>query len=364
MRILHCIPTFEIGGAQRQLSYLAPALAHIGHVVHVAYLRGGPNLAPLERGGVALHRLRSWGNHDPGILFQLVQLIRRVRPDIVQTWILQMDILGGVAAWVTGTPWVLREPSSAAAYPSTTKNSLRRWVGMRADAVLANSEGGQSYWRTVGNPPVCHIIPNGIPVDQIEGVAPASRSDFGVSPKCKLVVFVGRFEEGKNIGNLLSALAMIRNCEPVAAVLAGDGPTRSSIRRAVDRLGISDRVALPGFVADPWALMKCADAFAFLSAFEGLPNAVLEAMACGCPLVVSDIPAHREFLDERCALLVDPDRPEEIAVALQRALSDPAAAQARAKTAKEKVARWSVPWVAGRYEVAYRNVLEIRRCLQ
>lgn len=286
--------------------------------------------------------------------------MRRIRPDIVQTWILQMDILGGLAAWATGIPWVLREPSSALAYPATVKNGLRERVGARASAILSNSKGGEAYWRGIGHSPPCHVIPNGIPLESLENVPPASFAGFGIPPDRRVVLYVGRFEEGKNIEQLVDALSLVAAAEPVFAVLAGDGPSLPAIRQRIERLGISDRVVLPGFVADAWAMMKRADAFAFPSAFEGLPNVVLEAMACGCPLVVSDIPAHREFLDDRCALLVDPGRPAEIAEAILGTLADPAGARARARIAKEKVAPWSVPSIAKLYEDAYRDVLARR----
>lgn len=286
--------------------------------------------------------------------------MRRIRPDIVQTWILQMDILGGLAAWATATPWVLREPSSALAYPPTVKSGLRRWVGARASAILSNSKGGEAYWRGTGHSPPCRVIPNGIPLESLESAPPASFAGFGLPPERKVILYVGRFEEGKNIEHLVDALSLVAASEPVSAVLAGDGPSLPAIRQRIERLGISDRVILPGFVSDAWAMMKRADAFAFLSAFEGLPNVVLEAMACGCPLVVSDIPAHREFLDERSALLVDPERPGEIAEAILGTIADPAGARARARIAREKVAPWSVPSIAKRYEEAYMEVLERR----
>jgi glycosyltransferase involved in cell wall biosynthesis len=309
---------------------------------------------------VILHRLRSLGNHDPWIFVQLAALMRRIRPDIVQTWILQMDILGGLAAWATGTPWALREPSSALAYPATVKCGLRQWVGARANAILANSKGGEAYWRGIGPSPPCRVIPNGIPLESLESVPPGSFAGFGLPAGRKVILYVGRFEEGKNIEHLADALSLVAASEPVSAVLAGDGPSLPAIRQRIERLGISDRVVLPGFVSDAWAMMKRADAFAFPSAFEGLPNVVLEAMACGCPLVVSDIPAHREFLDERSALLVDPERPGEIAEALRRTIADPEGARARARAAKEKIAPWSVASVAKLYEDAYRDVLERR----
>ena len=80
-------------------------------------------------------------------------------------------------------------------------------------------------------------------------------------------------------------------------------------------------------------------------------------MACGCPLVVSDIPEHREFLDEQSALLVDPDLPAAIADAILDVLSAPEAAARRAEVAWAKVLHWSIPAIARRYAQVYEEVL-------
>ena len=102
--------------------------------------------------------------------------------------------------------------------------------------------------------------------------------------------------------------------------------------------------------------MKRAQAFVSLSWREGQPNAVQEAMASGCPLVLSDIPGHREIADEGCALLVPPDSPEAVARALRAVLDDPGAARERAVRARARVQALSIPTLASRYEAVYRDV--------
>ena len=119
MRILHLLPNLSGGGAERQFSYLAPELARMGHDVHLAYSKEGPDKPELP--GVVLHQLKLRSNYDPYLLLQLVRLIRRIKPDIIHTWILQMDILGGIAARLNRIPWIFREPNSALAYSMTWK---------------------------------------------------------------------------------------------------------------------------------------------------------------------------------------------------------------------------------------------------
>ena len=152
MRILHLIPSFETGGAERQLAYLAAEMARRGEEVHVASLRDGSNRDRMALGGGRLHRLAASGNHDPRLLPRLVSLIRRVRPDIVQSWLLQMDILAGIATRICGVRWSIAERSSEAGYPPTAKNRIRRFLGGGADLLVANSEGGERYWRGAPSP--------------------------------------------------------------------------------------------------------------------------------------------------------------------------------------------------------------------
>jgi glycosyltransferase involved in cell wall biosynthesis len=103
--------------------------------------------------------------------------------------------------------------------------------------------------------------------------------------------------------------------------------------------------------------MKRATAFISPSLFEGHPNTVIEAMAAGCPLIVSDIPAHRSFLDATTAELVDPGQPALLAAAIARVLSGPAERQARAVRARASVARFSTQEAARRHADAYDAVV-------
>src|SRR5205823_9544566 len=122
-------------------------LGALGCETHVAYLASGPNLARLESCNVSLHQLRAKNNHNPFILFELLRLIRKIKPDVVQTWVLQMDVLGGIAARLTRTPWIFREPTSETHYTGTPKQQLRVLLASGSRAIISNSQGGDQYWR-------------------------------------------------------------------------------------------------------------------------------------------------------------------------------------------------------------------------
>lgn len=352
MRILYTIPTLGHGGAERQLSYIAAELAARGHDIHVASSRGGANLGRMQAAGVEWHRLG--GSHrDPLIFFRLLRLMRRLKPDVVQTILTPMDILGGAAALMTGTRWVLRESSSAQLYVAGWRHRLRLSLARMADAVVSNSAGGDAYWRKASGAPPLHVIPNALPLEEVAGASPAAAAGFG--PGVKVVLYAGRMDAGKNVEGVLTALARVDDEVPFVAVMCGDGPSRPRLEALARELGLADRVIFKGYVDNLWALMRRADAFVSLSRFEGCPNVVLEAMACGCPLVVSDIPAHRELLDERSARFADPDDTARVAVELKEALlfGD----EARARAARARAARRPVETTARLYEQLYRSLV-------
>jgi glycosyltransferase involved in cell wall biosynthesis len=120
---------------------------------------------------------------------------------------------------------------------------------------------------------------------------------------------------------------------------------------------LHERVTVMAYSPELWALMKRAQVVVSPSLFEGRPNTVLEAMACRVPLVVSDIPEHREILDGASAMLVSPSSPGDLANAIERTLADRAASQARVAVAAERVARYDVASIAQEYSGMYRNVI-------
>lgn len=359
LTVLHVIPSLVGGGAERQLSLLAPELCRLGVDTHVAYLHPGVNLAPLQDSPVGLHPVTCSGNHDPRILLKLVRLIRTLRPDVVQTWLPQMDILAGLAALMTGTPFVLSERSSAAAYSGGWKNRLRYRIGRHARVVVANSQGGLDYWGASDG--VRRVIRNGLALQAIHASEPASPAALGLPGDARLILFAGRLSAEKNIPALLDALDAVLGRHPDAvAVLFGEGPLLATLQAQAATLAACDRVRLPGFTTDLWRWMRRASAFVSVSHFEGNPNTVLEAMALGCPLVVSSIAQHREILDDASARFCDPASPADIARAVDAVLDEPALSASRAAAAKRNAGGCSIEIAAHDYLNLYRELSSLR----
>ena len=348
------------GGAERQLTYLARELVQAGWEVHVAMIQGGPNVQRLQASGATVHRIRASGSHDPRILVRLLRTIREVQPDIVQCWLLQMEVAGGIAASLSRTPWVFCERAAPEAYPPGFKTWLRVKVAAWSAAIVSNSSVGDRYWQTrTGTRINRYVISNGVPLEEI-AAAPATAgvdTDAWIMPDTPLVLMAGRLEAEKNVQTLVRAIRIVNDTHRVQALLCGEGSLRDSIRQLIDEHGVTDRIRLTGYVGNLWSLMKRSDALVAPSVFEGSPNVVLEAMASGCPLVVSDIPAHRELLDDRTAMFVHPVDSRHLAEAITRVLGDPVAAAERARLAQARAEEHSLKAVARRYGEVYRDIV-------
>jgi glycosyltransferase involved in cell wall biosynthesis len=332
MRILHLIPNLSAGGAERQLSYLAPELARMGHDVHIAYSEEGIHRPELP--GVVLHRLKVRSNYDPYLIWQLVRLTRRIKPDIIHTWILQMDILGGMGAKLHRIPWVIHEQSSAMAYPPTWKHRLRIQLGSGANAIVSNSLGGDEYWKVKLPSKRRYVVPNGLPGDEIDMIVAGLPPGMN-EPEAPIVLYAGRLTSdrsaSKNMNTLLEALACVRQQQTVLGIFCGDGPQRYELEVLRHKLGLDADVHFTGYlpVASVWALMKKASAFVSL----------------------------REILDEKSAYFVDPSNMHHTVETILEALCNTESSKGRALSAKQKSQDWSISEMGRNWENVYKELI-------
>lgn len=355
MKIVHLIPSMSGGGAESQLSYLAPELVKLGHEVHLIYLHEGPQLPFLK--DVKLHRINVDSNYNPSTFFKIIGLLRSIEPDVIQTWIFQMDILGGMASKILRIPWVLREPTSLYHYTANWKNKFRKLLGAKADYIVSNSRGGDDYWADKVDRKRRSIIRNGLPLESIEDANAALPIEDRINP---VLLFVGRLASdgtaNKNLKYLIEAVARVNQEVRVSLLLCGDGPQRQELEQRIVELKMKN-VCFTGFVEKStiWGFMKRSAIFVSLSSYEGCPNSVLEAMACGCRLILSNIPAHREILDNETAIFVDYKDAHQISNAIKRSLSTEKFPIAG--VLKEKASSYSIHKMALEYEAIYNKIV-------
>ncbi len=358
VRVLHVIPTFGGGGAERQIVLLAQELSRLKIDVHIAYMSDGPNSDRARESGACIHRLEVRGNHSPRALVGLLSLInKRVRPTVVQTWLLHADVFGGLSAKLSRVPWVLSERASRFAYVDGWKNAIRRNLGQRAEAIVANSEAGLRYWREVGYKGTGVVIRN--IVEESDRASPTNgRSQTSGVVGMEAILIVGRLAEQKNPMGVLDVLERVFLVRANAqAHFLGVGPMENHLKKHVAASStLRDRVQFLGFVeeVEPW--FRSARVCFSLSRFEGTPNAVLEAMRYGCPLVVSDIPEHLELLDSTSAWIAPLNDLSGAAAVLTSALSDPLEAKKRSVCASARLSKFNANSIAQQYVELYSQL--------
>jgi glycosyltransferase involved in cell wall biosynthesis len=352
--VLHMIPTLEGGGAERQLFMLATEQARRGINVHVAIRRGGVHMQPMRDCGVQCHELGNLRSLNPRLFLAIRRLLKSTKPSIVQTWLPQMDILGGLAALQSGIPWIISERTSKEYYAEIPRFALLRLsLGRFASAVVANSEGGANYWReSARGPIILATIRNALELKRIRE-APRVPMDGFSRP---VLLVVGRFTPEKALEIIVRAIGGLAGRGSVNLVMIGEGAQRRAIEAEIEAASLSAVINILPYQPDWWGWLKTAEALISMSRYEGNPNVVLEAMAGGCPVILSDIPAHREIADASSAFFVPVDDVPRLSGAIAALVGDKQAALQNAKRASARTDSMTIKAMADAYDAVYKVV--------
>jgi glycosyltransferase involved in cell wall biosynthesis len=342
VRILLVIDGLGAGGAERSLAELAVGLRDRGRTVTVAYQRDRAGVREdLAAAGIPLVHLG--GRRWLGRMRQLRSLLRTDRPDLVHASLVSSNLLARVSSWHTGVPCACSFtalPYGEGAF--LADHRVRRAVVRAADGFTARhlQAAGHAVSQEVADHAVAHlginpasvtVVPRGrgrARLGQPGGERRAAeRRARGLTAGDLLVVTLGRQEPVKGHAGLVDAWAEVAAQHPRARlVIAGRaGAATPAIQAAVARLGPDARgqIDLPGAVTDVGALLCAADLFVLPSSVEGLPGALVEALAMALPVVASDLPSIREVVPpDRHAVLVPPGDPVALGDAISALLAD------------------------------------------
>jgi glycosyltransferase involved in cell wall biosynthesis len=299
-RILHIIPTFERAGAEKQLLLLARGLARDDFDVHVAALtRGGPLLPEFRAANVSTTVVGKRLQADPIAFARLYRHIRQIRPDIVHTWLFDAGSYGRFAAEAAGVKHIVAGEYFVDRWKTTWQWIVDRRLACGTNRYVTNSPAVRDQCTKHGLPAERFVvIPNGV-----EPTPPSdtSRTDLlrelQCPPDARLIGVVGQLSPAKRVKDLIWAADLLRVLHNNLRLLViGDGPDRLALQRFACLASDLDHIRFLGHRDDVWRIMPHLDAFWNGSGYEGQPNAVMEAMAAGVPVVASDIPGNRELV--------------------------------------------------------------------
>lgn len=364
--VAHVIGTLGIGGAERQLvNYLLAADRTEFRHTAVCLAAEGPLAAVVREAGVPVVvmpvRMRTLWRDLP----RLATWLRRNEVAVVHAHMFHAALWSRLAAMLAGVPVRVVTEHGRQLWKSRLQVGLDRLLTRRTCRHIAVSEDGRSLRiaREKVAPACIVLIPNGVAIPELadcEGRRRRVRAELGLAAGQPVVGTVGRVVAVKGYAHLLAALTALRSRFPMVKwLLVGDGPELPGLLQEAERVGIREALLTPGFRSDVTDLLAAMDVFVMSSIREGLPVALLEAMAAARPVVVTAVGGMPDAVVHGAnGLLVPPADPAALAEAIGSLLADETtasrlAAAARA-TAKE---RYSITSVARRIEDVYRQCL-------
>jgi glycosyltransferase involved in cell wall biosynthesis len=345
LRILHAVRA-PVGGIIRHILDLANGQADRGHHVGIIAdsLTGGERaeaalaeIAPRLKLGV--HRLairRNPGPADILVWAHFMRLIRRLKPDVLHGHGAKAGAFLRMKARSKGTIRVYTPHGGSLHYP---RNTFKGALYSRLERALMNSTdlflfesafARDTYQRTIGIPTgLVRCVFNGVTADEFDPVARAADATD--------IVYVGEFRHIKGVDLLIDAVARLHSDgKPVTLTLAGDGEELQNLKAQIQKLGLTEAVRFIGHVKARYGFSK-GKLLVVPSRGDSMPYVVIEAAAAGIPMVAANVGGIPEIFGSHTDALFAPNIVGAMADAIEIALEDPAEAQVRAKSLRERI---------------------------
>jgi glycosyltransferase involved in cell wall biosynthesis len=346
MKVLHLVSGFDQGGSERQALQLVRLLRQSNrYQIYLASLRAEGSLRRIADELVdRIHVYALTGFYDMNALIQLrrfASLLRTEQISIVQAHDFYSNVFGMAGAALGGVPVRIAARRETGGVRTGAQKVAERWAYRLAHVVVANADAvGQQLIREGMPAARVYTVHNGLNVERIKLTGDRSRASLAASlglspnPSVKYITIVANMRfRVKDHETFLKAAALVASAEPHAEfLLAGEGELQPSIRARATELGIVARTHFLGRCDHMPELLALSDICVLSSRAEGFPNAVLEYMAAGRPVVATDVGGIREAVSEgKSGYLVAPGDADQMADRILRLLKDPAQAEAMGK---------------------------------
>ena len=311
---------------------------------------------------------------NPSRLFQLVQILRKTKPDIVHTWMYHADFLGGIAARLAGIPIIIWNIRNSGLSKQKTKLTTRVIVNICAklsylipNYIQCCSQVAQKTHQVIGYDTSKFIItPNGFDLDRFQPdfkMRISVREELGLNSKTKLVGLIGRFDPQKNhLGFFSTASYLHQKFTDIHFILAGQEVDESNkeITATVKKYNLQSCTHLLGRREDIPRLMAALDVLCSASSYgEAFPNVIGEAMACGVPCVVTDV-GDSAYITGNTGKVVSPDDMISLAQSVELLLNlSSSEKQILSQQARQRVAEnFEITEIVQQYESLYYEAVK------
>ena len=339
-RILLVLTDLELGGAPLVARDLAGGLAARGYEMAVASLAGeGPVARDLRERGVATYPLGARDCWDLQVLPRLAHLLQRYRPHVLHCFLVHANVIGRLVGTACGVQHIIA--SLHTCQQSTWWHPIAETLTCRLSrTTICVSQSVAQHVRKSSHVPASRvrIIPNGIDFGRFANAQPLSPTSLGLDPDKQTILFVGRLDPVKRVKDLLTASVEIIRKQAVQLLIVGDGCECKPLQNLAQNLGIAGDTHFLGTRRDVERILKSADLLVLPSLWEGMPCALLEAMAARVPIAASRTSGVVDLIaDGQTGLLFEPGDIGGIAGAVLRLLGDRGYADAMAVAAQDLV---------------------------
>ncbi|TKB69497.1 MAG: glycosyltransferase family 4 protein [Nitrospira sp.] len=356
-RVVLVISSLSPGGAERVLALMANYWAAAGWAVTVYTLDDGTQPPFFDLDVAVQHRPLGIQGDSANIIVALWNNLRRIavlrkavlqsRPDTVISFGEKTNVVTVLATLGLGFKVIVSERTDPHAHKiGRLWDGLRWWAYARADLIVVQSQAALCYFLPEFRRNAM-VIPNPVAMPS----ALYSERETGSSPSS--IIAVGRLSQEKGFDLLLRTFARLTTLHPEwTLTIVGEGPLRSKLEALRDSLNLAGRVSMPGLVKNVYEYLARASLFVMTSEFEGFPNALCEAMACGLPVVCVDCPGGiREIIKPgENGVLVQRGDLDALAEAMHRLMSNATERQLLGRRAMDVSSAFSVEKVMRMWE--------------
>lgn len=375
IKVMYVIGTMEVGGAERHLVEVLKRLDRNKFEPFLCCLsRGGSLMAEVEKAGVpyAIAGFDGLTRYSFISLYRLYRIIRREKPDILHCYLFWAYVIGGYLGRLAGVPYLIAARRSLGYFKEGKphyqflENTINRWT----DIIMVNSRG---VWEDVlkreknVDPARLRLIYNGVDLTRFDfSFDPeAKKRELGIEPGWKVVGTVANLYPYKGHRELiLAAAGVVKKFPRTVFLLVGrDAGMRAELEKLATQLGITANVRFLGERADVPELLKIFDIQVLPSYEEGFSNAILEGMASGNPMVVTDVGGNAEaVVDGECGFVVPPRDPKALEEAIATLLTDEGLALRMGEAARRRVEKhFRVEDMVRKIEAMYLELMEEKK---